>query len=844
MEVKASKERKNKRLMINHSNLGSFGALLRNFRERRKITQQQLATAIGLHRNTIGRWEQGDFLPESKVIVVEIARKLLLNDEEGRQLIGASFTAPTPLWNVPYWRNPFFTGRKEYLETLHQHLNVNQTDTSAQPYAIYGLGGFGKTQLVIEYVHRYALEYSAVLWIRAENVENIITSFLNIAELLYLAEHQNEDQQHIVAAVQHWLMTHSQWLLIWDNLENIELLTHYLPTTYKGAVLITTRYQNLGNIATGIELLAMTQGEGMLFLLRRAKALALQDTYEQVHLLAQHHVAAELVAAVSGLPLALDQIGAYIEETGCDFTNYLHLYTQHSSQLLERRGTPAQDHPQSVMVTLSLTYQNVKEANPVAAELLCLCAFLHPDAISEEFLEKASVELGPVLHPIISDPYQRDQIIAVLRHFSLIRRHPERRTLSIHRLVQKFIKEYLDPATVRQWGERVVRAQNAVFPPGEPLENWPTCQEYLAQVEICARFIKQWQLASSEGGRLLHEAGVYLLERASYAQAEQLLSQAQAIRQQVLGPEHSEVAECLNSLAVLYRTTGRYKEAEKHYLQALHIRTQHLGLVHPKTAESFNDLALLYWYWKKYEDAEPLFLRALHVLEQENSMHPHTASVLSNLALLYWSWRKYEEAEPLFLRAIHIWGQQLGQEHPETAIGLNNLAHLYADQGKYEQAESLYKQAIHIWEQQLGPQHPQTAVGLNSLARLCVNQGQYEQAETLFLQALAIRKQRLGPEHPSVATTLSCLAKLYATLKKNEDVERLLLQALTIREQKLGPENPSVAESLNDLAVFYTAQGRYEDARSLLLRASQMREHDQKLAQPNQSAVLVRSVKS
>lgn len=827
--------------MINNNNLYSFGALLKSFRERKKFTQQQLATAIGIHRNTIGRWEQGDFLPENKGIVLEIVQKLHLSNQEGRQLLEASFTAPAPLWNVPYRRNPFFTGRKEYLETLHQYLNVYQINTPPQPYAISGLGGFGKTQLVIEYSYSYALEYSAILWIRAENVENIITSFLNIAELLHLPEHQNEDQQYIVAAVQNWLMTHDQWLLIWDNLENMELLTHYLPTVYKGAVLITTRYQILGNIALGLELPPMAQEEGMLFLLRRAKVLNLQDTYEQEHLLAQHRIAAELVTAVGGLPLALDQIGAYIEETGCDFTTYLHLYTQHSSQLLERRGTSTEDHPQSVMVTLSLTYQRVEQANQAAADLLCLCAFLHPDAISEEFLEKGSAELGPILHSIINDPYQFNQTIAVLRHFSLIRRHFGTRMLSIHRLVQKFIRESLDPATARQWVERMVRAQNAVFPPGEPIENWPTCQRYLAQVEICASFIKRWQLVSPESGRLLHEAGVYLRKRAFYAQAEQLLEQAQAIRQQVLGPEHTDVAESFNELAVLCRALGRYEEARKYYFQALHIRERHLGPEHPKTAESFNDLALLYWYWKKFEDAEPLFLHALYIWEQHNPEHPHMASVLSNLALLYWSWEKYEQAEPLFLRAVHIWEQWLGPEHPETAIGLNNLARLYMDQGQYEQAEPLFLRAVHIWEQQLGPEHPQTAVGFNSLARLYTHQDKHEQAEALFLKALAIRKQRLGPEHPSVATTLSCLAKLYASLRRNEDVESLLLKALTIREQQLGLENPAVAESLNDLAVFYTSQGRYEDAKSLLLRASRMREHYQKLEQPHKCSMLVKS---
>lgn len=46
--------------------LCSSGELLRTFRTRPSLTQQQRASAIGLHRNVIRRWERGDFLPRSR----------------------------------------------------------------------------------------------------------------------------------------------------------------------------------------------------------------------------------------------------------------------------------------------------------------------------------------------------------------------------------------------------------------------------------------------------------------------------------------------------------------------------------------------------------------------------------------------------------------------------------------------------------------------------------------------------------------------------------------------------------------------------------------------------------
>src|SRR6266568_1461371 len=297
--------------MANENDFSSFGALLKVFRTRRHLTQQQLAAAVGVHRNAIGRWEQGDFLPEQKSIVLELAKHLRLDGQEVRQLLDASFTAPTPLWSVPLPRNPFFSGREEILEALHAQLGVNQVAALTQSYALHGLGGVGKTQTALEYTYRHAWEYSAVFWIGAETAERVVSSILRVAELLHLSKGQETDQQFIVAAVQRWLATHSQWLLIWDNLEDLELLQRVLPLAWQGAILITTRCQALGTLAQDLELSPMGREEGMMFVLRRAKLLGRDSTSEQMRQLAQHlpneYAAAEkLVTALGGLPLALD----------------------------------------------------------------------------------------------------------------------------------------------------------------------------------------------------------------------------------------------------------------------------------------------------------------------------------------------------------------------------------------------------------------------------------------------------------------------------------------------------------------------------------------------------------
>ena len=89
-----------------------------------------------------------------------------------------------PFWNVPYRRNPFFTGREQLLEHLHDRLTVNKTAALTQAQAISGLGGIGKTQIALEYAYRHRDEYRTVLWATADSRESLILDFVAFANLL------------------------------------------------------------------------------------------------------------------------------------------------------------------------------------------------------------------------------------------------------------------------------------------------------------------------------------------------------------------------------------------------------------------------------------------------------------------------------------------------------------------------------------------------------------------------------------------------------------------------------------------------------------------------------------
>ena len=138
---------------------------------------------------------------------------------------------------------------------------------------------------------------------------------------------------------------------------------------------------------------------------------------------------------LGGLPLALDQAGAYIEETGCGLRATLTFTAEAREATQAERGGLGPDHPESVATTFALSFEKVASASRAAADLLRLCAFLLPDAIPEEIFTEGAAELDRISAPVAADPLKLDAAFAESLKYSLLRRDADAKTLGIHRLV-------------------------------------------------------------------------------------------------------------------------------------------------------------------------------------------------------------------------------------------------------------------------------------------------------------------------------------------------------------------------------------------------------------------------
>jgi tetratricopeptide (TPR) repeat protein/transcriptional regulator with XRE-family HTH domain len=787
----------------------SFGQGLLRERKMQQWTQVQLAENIGASVPSIDRWEHDRATPRNEMI----------------EQLTSVFGRPPERWgtnrwcNIPYLRNPYFTGREEVLQRLQKALVSHKSGDSHKIRAISGMGGIGKTQVALEFAYRYADEYDAVLWVHAED-STLKADVVKLAETLHLPDREKLNPFLAREAVKGWLQDHDRWLLIFDNVENVANVFNILPNRYCGSVILTTRFQNADPHMRSLEMEKMSLLEGKTFLLRRTRNENEDETREANLPASERAALTTLWETMDGLPLALDQAGAYIKMAQCSFQEYVNLYRKHRRDLLREREAHIPEHPDAVATTWDVSFQQIERENPAAAEFLRLCAFLAPDAIPEKLIIWGTTHCTAPLQKLAASEKLLKDVIKLLYSYSLIQRDAATQMLLIHRLVQAALIDAMSIEVREVWKRRVLRILNTAFPEASfeaPFEELRRCGQLLPHIQSSALEIEYEPIATQlEAAALFERAGSYLREQGQYAEAETLLRLSLTLREHHLSPDDLALATSLSNLAGLYFYQDCYQKAAILVERAFAIRQQRLGTDHQETTESLKHLALLYLRQEQYEQAEPLFLQSLAISEHQMGQEsPATTNRMSNLALLYMGQERYDKAEPLFKRAFSLNKRCLGALHPETGRTMENLAFLYLKQGRYRRAEPLLYQAFTIHAQNSGLESPDTAYPLYGLAELWFLQKNYALSESMHQHVLSMRQRHLGENHLDTAESLQALADLYQEWAKYEEAVPFYVRTLAIREKILRWESPSLLKIRQAYAALLQKMGQQEEKRVL-----------------------------
>ncbi|MER5462041.1 FxSxx-COOH system tetratricopeptide repeat protein [Streptomyces sp. NPDC002668] len=695
--------------------------------------------------------------------------------------------APPGAGNLPGSASGLFLGRDESLLQLRETLTSQGEAAVTQTRAVHGLGGVGKSTLALHYAHRYRTEYTLVWWITAESPDQINAGLAALAGRLcpQLAAAAEQDERAAWAML--WLQWHPGWLLVFDNVVDPGDLRMYLGTLTGGHHLATSRK------ATGWYAIASTMPLGLLDPaastdLLCALALGAQDVSAE-----QRREAGALARDLGYLPLALEQAGAYLYQTGTGMDTY----RQRLGPMLTR-AVDGVSPERTIARIWDQTLTAISVRDPLAVTVLHTLAWLAPENLPRSLL----THLAPDLHTL-------DEALGVLHAYSMVSFTGS--GISVHRLLQAVLRA------------RPPQAPGA-SPPGRHEAEQTILLALPSDQESVSAPSDQWQrliphvialATSTPPGHSPDDAISSYLATAAYmrrqgqdVRAIPLYETTLAQREQVLGDTHPDTLSSRNNLANAYRAAGDLRRAIPLFETALAQREQALGDSHPDTLSSRNNLAHAYESAGDLRRAIPLFETTLTQCKQVlGDSHPDTLSSRNNLAHAYESDVDLRRAIPLYETTLAQREQVLGDSHPDTLSSRDNLAHAYQSARDLRRAIPLSETTLAQREQVLGDSHPDTLSSRNSLAYAYQSAGDLRRAIPLFETTLAQREQVLGDSHPDTLSSRNNLAHAYQSAGDLQRAIPLYEAALTQFEQVLGDSHPGTLTSRNNLAHAYRSAG-------------------------------------
>jgi tetratricopeptide (TPR) repeat protein len=685
-----------------------------------------------------------------------------------------------------------FTGREAELDAIDAALGV--ADRAVVTQAITGLGGVGKSQLAMRYVHRHADEYDIVAWIRAE--DGGIADLSELASELDLPVARLTPAERAARAVR-WLSgCDDRWLLVLDNLAAPEQLRDCCPPTGNGRVLITTRDRGMAQFGPTLTVDVFDEATAVEYL------VAISGRVDE------RQCAARLARALGLLPLALSHAGAYCA-AGTSFVQYLELLEAlPAGELFDSH--PEMSYARTVALTWQVSIQAAEREAPLAREVLAMAAHLAPDAIPRELFDVLLEDVG-----VVSGRKRLLDAFNALHRLSLA--EVEDVGVSVHRLLQKTIR---DDALQRGDMTPAVSALAAVvaaFPRdrGQP-QTWPRCEQLLSHVLAIAAAFRPHGEAGERLVTLVNGAADYLLRADKGPRAVDVATQASACAQRTLGDDHPGSLCARANLAFSYEEAGRFGEAIEVGEPVVADCERILGSEHPDTLRARVNLIHSYRQAGRFGEAielgKPVVADCERILGSE---HLETLRAGAILAVSYGEAGRFGEAIELGEPVLADCERILGPEHSDTLAAGGNLGLSYAYAGRFGEAIELAERVVSDCGRILGPDHLYTLGGGIALVLSYQGAGRFGEAIELGKRVLADCERILGCEHPSTLAAGIVLVLSYQGAGRFGEAIELGEPVLADCERILGPAHFKTVAAGMILSLSYQGAGRFDEATEL-----------------------------
>ena len=326
----------------------------------------------------------------------------------------------------------------------------------------------------------------------------------------------------------------------------------------------------------------------------------------------------------------------------------------------------------------------------------------------------------------------------------------------------------------------------------------------------------------------LFHLSVLLQESGRYPEAWDKAMRALALREKTLGPEHPEVANCVQLLSTLAWWMGKYPQALEYAERALALKKKALGPEHPEMAKALKTVAAALRELGRYEEAYERFTQVLALQEKLlGPEHPEVAGALSNMSVVLTDLGRFDEARQYSERSLALKEKRLGKDHPDLATTLNNLGNALAELGRYAEARDQHRAPSPSMRRPAGLSTRWWPCCSPRWAPDLIKLGRYDEAKQKLDRALAIQEKAYGKDHPDLAYALMEQGELLLAQRRAAEALPLLERAL-----KLSPEGGILAEVQFPLARALWEARRSERARAVKL-ATEARAHWQQVNQPS-----------
>ncbi|MFD9497977.1 FxSxx-COOH system tetratricopeptide repeat protein [Streptomyces sp. NPDC060035] len=749
----------------------------------------------------------GSVSPQTPVTVEEDARRA----EQGGgasapELRFVRTGQPKIMGNVPP-KNPNFTGRESLLAAVERQLQEDET-TAVLPHALHGTGGVGKSQIAVEYVYRHSGEFNVIWWIPAEQENLILGALADLARSLGLEV--GPQANAAVPAVREALRTgkpFDNWLLVFDNAENIETVRSYFPNGGPGKIIVTSRNREWERVATPLSVDVFDRAESVALLQRRARGMSADD-------------AGTLAEALGDLPLAVEQAGAWHAATGMPVDEYIRLLEERRPEILELDPSP--DYPLPVAAVWDISLGRLSQDNPAARQILEICACMAPEPIPLNlFRGGRNVQITPELDPVLRDPLLLARATRDLSKLSLVRLDHKTASLQMHRLMQNVIVARMDP----EERARMTRAAHLLLTtakPGAPAspDQWPAYQAILPHV------IASGAVTSSDAWvrDLVYDMVFFLYYWGAHESGAAQARLAWSAWRAESGDEDLHVIRITKLLGFYLRLLGRPDEAVVHNERALAI-SRGAQIPDEELIDSMWQMAGALRHRGEFgqasELAEEAFTRASDLFGPED---PTTLSAAHDYCIALRLNGRFAGAREIDEETVRQRELLYGPASGLTLNTLNGLAIDVREAGDYLGARALQESTYLSYVTHFGETNAATLRASLNLAVCRRRAGVVEGGSALAEQILERFTTRYGLNNTdAMGAAVHALVerRLNADLAGSRDLGE---QALAAYRKVLGEQHPYTQFVKVNLAATLRAQGDVDRAEALDVQAVQFLE--------------------